>query len=607
MGRTDSNGAKRQKGRVEREKSAQPSQKPQPLRWARGPAIRALAAALALQLGLGLALSAPEAFAAPAQDGGAAGSAIGAAARAAKKAQATEAAAKTEQKAQGKDPAERHSGAETNASAASNAASNVAAPARAASAAPAPQAVAGSGFVPAQSQGMAKIEGRPQDAAQAAQWASVKLENVSKQSGASLWSGTGFWLDGSNLALTNNHVATDAALNAKTRELVATDALGRKRAVRVVAVDLARDLAALEIEGEPVWRLPARKGALKVGESVAATGFGLGMPFGLVEGRFSQAVGEGKNARLLISAATDGGVSGGPTVDQDGRVVGVNVAGAGRSAAFSVPIEQAQAFLREAQALQAAKKEAWRQKRAQVEETYRGQLSESNRNWIDAFFNANAAGGERQSGWRAPTRHETTDSIMCSDASDPPATTKETIDVGFECSANATGWSIGGSEGGGAAWKMAGDSLRPVAEAHDGWGASLWVDTAGGSNCRRERFMQGAHPGFVSVCVSAQGESNPIRARVAARKPQEIDGLLELSAAKTVFTETGRESISFKADGLSEGDVRYALNKLFEVPWMEPEKKAQKSSKKSAQESSSSATKSTQPAQTTKSQSEASK
>jgi serine protease Do len=80
--------------------------------------------------------------------------------------------------------------------------------------------------------------------------------------------------------------------------------------------------------------------------------FSLGNPHDLglsiVEGTYNGLVQHTLYPRIHLTAPINPGMSGGPTIDESGRVVGVNVATAGEEVGFLVPVERATALLRSA-------------------------------------------------------------------------------------------------------------------------------------------------------------------------------------------------------------------------------------------------------------------
>lgn len=212
--------------------------------------------------------------------------------------------------------------------------------------------------------------------AERAMRASVKLENRSRATGQRTWSGTGFFVEGSELALTNNHVASGAALSPGENKLVAIFSDGSEAEAKIVAIDAAVDLAALRVSKPPQARLRLREAPARLGEPVASAGYGLSLQFSISQGLVA-ALSETDDIapRLQLSAASDGGVSGGPTVDAAGLAVGVNVAGAGRGVALSIPAASASKFLARASAEEASGRELWRRGSAGAKEEYKAQVA----------------------------------------------------------------------------------------------------------------------------------------------------------------------------------------------------------------------------------------
>jgi serine protease Do len=141
--------------------------------------------------------------------------------------------------------------------------------------------------------------------------------------------GSGFIIDESGLAVTNNHVVTGAAF-VKVR--VAGEE--RPRSAKVLGVSECADLAVIDIEGDGFPALEWYPGKIRVGLEVYAAGFPLGDPeFTLTRGIISKARANGDTAWASVEnvlehdANLNPGNSGGPLLDAEGRVVGVNYAG----------------------------------------------------------------------------------------------------------------------------------------------------------------------------------------------------------------------------------------------------------------------------------------
>lgn len=142
--------------------------------------------------------------------------------------------------------------------------------------------------------------------------------------------GSGFIIDPSGIAVTNNHVVTGAAL---IKVWVGGDT-SKSYNARVLGVSECSDLAVIDIEGDDFPYYEWYSGSPNVGLEVYAAGFPLGDPeFTLTKGIVSKEKTSGETSWASVDAVIEHdatinpGNSGGPLVDPNGKVVGVNYAG----------------------------------------------------------------------------------------------------------------------------------------------------------------------------------------------------------------------------------------------------------------------------------------
>lgn len=140
-------------------------------------------------------------------------------------------------------------------------------------------------------------------------------------------SGSGFVIDPSGVAVTNNHVVTGMA---SIEVFVDEESYNAK----VLGVSECSDLAVIDIEGDGFEYLEWREGEINPTLEVWATGFPLGDPvYTATEGSVSKSEANGESdwasldSVLEHTATINPGNSGGPLVDGNGKVVGVNYAG----------------------------------------------------------------------------------------------------------------------------------------------------------------------------------------------------------------------------------------------------------------------------------------
>ena len=142
--------------------------------------------------------------------------------------------------------------------------------------------------------------------------------------------GSGFIIDPSGLAVTNNHVVTGAGL---LKVWIGGDTT-RTYNAKVLGVSECSDLAVIDIDGDNFPYLDWHEGPIDVGLEVYAAGYPLGEPeFTLTKGIVSKERADGESSWASVDyviqhdATINPGNSGGPLLDADGKVVGINYAG----------------------------------------------------------------------------------------------------------------------------------------------------------------------------------------------------------------------------------------------------------------------------------------
>ncbi len=163
--------------------------------------------------------------------------------------------------------------------------------------------------------------------------------------------GSGVLYDPAGLLLTNAHVVEDS-----TRVTVGLSD-GRRVEGKVVGADPVTDLAVVRLLGPGPWPVAplGNSDTLQVGEWVIAVGnpFGLDqtVTLGIISSLNRNAAKLGITDKRLELIQTDaaiiGGNSGGPLLDADGAVVGINTlvrSGPGAGLGFAIPINRARSI-----------------------------------------------------------------------------------------------------------------------------------------------------------------------------------------------------------------------------------------------------------------------
>jgi S1-C subfamily serine protease len=189
------------------------------------------------------------------------------------------------------------------------------------------------------------LEGRIVEVAERIQPSVVHIEAIVKfDDRRNQVTGSGVIVTPGGSILTNEHVVDKAE-----KVTVTVPGIRRKFSAEVVGADRQTDIALLRIVSDtPLPAAPIGSAAnVRVGQWVLA----VGNPYGL-DGTVSFGIVSAKGRNLEVpdllndfiqtDAMIDQGSSGGPLVDLDGRVIGINSRGQGRGIGFTIPIDTAQ-------------------------------------------------------------------------------------------------------------------------------------------------------------------------------------------------------------------------------------------------------------------------
>ena len=186
----------------------------------------------------------------------------------------------------------------------------------------------------------------------------VTIETKSDEDGSQ---GSGVIVDGRGYIVTNNHVISDAASNPSKFKMTVVFNDGKEVPANLVGRDPKTDLAVLKVDNVDNLTV-ARFGdsdKLQVGEEVIAAGAPLGLRSTVTSGIISALnrpvplSGEGSDTDTVIDAVqTDASInhgnSGGPLINMDAQVIGINTAGKSLSDSasglgFAIPVNEVKA------------------------------------------------------------------------------------------------------------------------------------------------------------------------------------------------------------------------------------------------------------------------
>ena len=180
----------------------------------------------------------------------------------------------------------------------------------------------------------------------------VQIRTLLKGRASQTSVGSGFFVSPEGHIITNFHVVSEAALKPERHDLVYVTADGREAPVTILQIDVLHDLAllkAVDAKGRTFDALTFRTDSrpLAQGERIYSLGNPLDVGFAVAEGTYNGLVKRSFYPQIFFGGALSAGMSGGPALDEEGHVVGVNVARRidGEQVSFLVPGEFASALL----------------------------------------------------------------------------------------------------------------------------------------------------------------------------------------------------------------------------------------------------------------------
>jgi serine protease Do len=183
----------------------------------------------------------------------------------------------------------------------------------------------------------------------------VQVRTLLRGQGSQSSVGSGFFVGQGGLIVTNYHVVSQVALQPQRYRLTYVGADGLQGALDLLAFDTAHDVAVVRVAQAPASAASSasmvqglgfrpRQSEPGKGERIYSLGNPLDVGFAVVEGTYNGLVERGFSPTIFFSGSLNPGMSGGPALDGQGRVMGINVATRldGQQVSFLVPAEFAE-------------------------------------------------------------------------------------------------------------------------------------------------------------------------------------------------------------------------------------------------------------------------
>jgi len=150
--------------------------------------------------------------------------------------------------------------------------------------------------------------------------------------------GSGFVVTKDDILATNYHVVSEYINDPDVFSLEFLSTTGKTGPLELVDFDIVHDLAVVKAK-QPMG-VPLKISYLpKKGASLYSLGNPLDLGFTIVKGTNNGILSKDEDGNILFSGSLNPGMSGGPTLDENGNIIGINVATSGNDISFLVPAE----------------------------------------------------------------------------------------------------------------------------------------------------------------------------------------------------------------------------------------------------------------------------
>lgn len=166
-----------------------------------------------------------------------------------------------------------------------------------------------------------------------------QIEVIEKISGKRSSIGSGFYINNEGYVATNYHVINNVVLHNDKYLLQYIDNDGIKDTLTVVGYDVVNDLAILKHSKPSGLYFELDNSELKKGTKLYSFGNPKDLGMSIIEGTFNGLLKKRRIENIFFSGSINPGMSGGPTLNSAGKVIGINVATSGDETGFLVPVK----------------------------------------------------------------------------------------------------------------------------------------------------------------------------------------------------------------------------------------------------------------------------
>ena len=170
----------------------------------------------------------------------------------------------------------------------------------------------------------------------------VQVRIIDKVSQSKSAIGSGFFISSDGYIVSNFHVVSEWVYKPDRYQIKYLLNNKQEGELTLVGIDVVHDLALLKTDLKPETHFNFSGRKLIQGEHLYSFGNPHDIGLSIVEGTYNGYIEKSLYKKIHYTGSVNPGMSGGPVVDRNGSVAGVNVSGAGNQLSFLVPKEYVQ-------------------------------------------------------------------------------------------------------------------------------------------------------------------------------------------------------------------------------------------------------------------------
>ncbi|KAG1707595.1 Epoxyqueuosine reductase [Nymphon striatum] len=165
-----------------------------------------------------------------------------------------------------------------------------------------------------------------------------QIRVINKQTGKKSSIGSGFVVSRNDIMATNYHVVSEYINDPDVYTLDFLSTSGKTGSLELLDFDIVHDLAVVKTK-QPMGDVLEISDIPEKGASLFSLGNPMDLGFTIVKGTNNGILAKDEDGNILFSGSLNPGMSGGPTLDEKGNVIGINVATSGNDISFLVPAD----------------------------------------------------------------------------------------------------------------------------------------------------------------------------------------------------------------------------------------------------------------------------